>query len=231
MWKKCEKKDPYIDSIVHQIYILLTFKVRILFLLVYIRFLTFTIYTLFFNFPSPRKLRYVGNFQSTLLLRPPVYLALKSISLRRWNWSDFWTVFLTLSLFQSQNPLYSVFSFFIYFSGVYFFESIFESTCKMYKISVPRGILSYTTSETYLQVFKKENSKIFCNKKNVNEKVKHPIFLFLFLETPASCLWFGIEKKIFVNERPNIRHYFLFSTSKFFLSESPKFYFRLNANW
>ena len=195
MWKKCEKKDPYIDSIVHQIYILLTFKVRILFLLVYIRFLTFTIYTLFFNFPSPRKLRspthqICGKFPVHPIIKtPPVYLALKSISLRRWNWSDFWTVFLTLSLFQSQNPLYSVFSFFIYFSGVYFFESIFESTCKMYKISVPRGILSYTTSETYLQVFKKENSKIFCNKKKCKRKSKtfnislfvprNPNFLFM----------------------------------------------------
>ena len=39
------RKGPYIGSIVHQRYILLIFKVHILFVLVYIRFLTFTINT------------------------------------------------------------------------------------------------------------------------------------------------------------------------------------------
>ena len=58
MRKTCGKRSiyPQYISIVHQRYILLFFKVHILFLLVYIRlFLIFTINAQFFAFPSPRK--------------------------------------------------------------------------------------------------------------------------------------------------------------------------------
>ena len=64
-------------GVVHYRYGLLTFKVHIFFLLVHIRFLTFTINTPFLNFPSPAL---ILLDQPTLLLRTSVYLALRSTS-------------------------------------------------------------------------------------------------------------------------------------------------------
>ena len=64
---------------------------HILFSLVYIHFLIYTVNTYLFYFrfplklrttppspPLPQLIRYPENFQPTLLLRPPIYLALRS---------------------------------------------------------------------------------------------------------------------------------------------------------
>ena len=85
--EKHVKKYSHIGSIVHQRHILLIAKVQILFLFIYICFLTSTIKTKFFDFPSPLLIktrlliRYLENFQTTILLRPlfSIYLALNSI--------------------------------------------------------------------------------------------------------------------------------------------------------
>ena len=79
MTKTCEK-NPYIGCIVHRRYILLVFNVHILFLLVYIPFLTFTTNINFFDLPfpplikTPLLIRYPGNFHGTILLRPPAFI-------------------------------------------------------------------------------------------------------------------------------------------------------------
>ena len=74
--KHVEKRSMYWQCSTRDI--LLMFKIHILFLVVYIRLLTFNLNTYFFDFLFPLLIktspffRYLGNFQPTLLLRPPL---------------------------------------------------------------------------------------------------------------------------------------------------------------
>ena len=132
MWKKCEKKDPYIDSIVHQIYILLTFKVCILFLLVYIRFLTFTIYTLFFNFPSPRKLRspthqICGKFPVHPIIKTPRLFSTQEYILEKMKLIRFLDCFSSTVSFSISKSIIFSFQFFnLFFRCLFFWEYLWK---------------------------------------------------------------------------------------------------------
>lgn len=87
-------------------------------------------------------------------------------------------------------------------------------------------VYSHTLLQRHLQVFKKGNSEIFCNKKNVDEKVKHPIFLSTFPKIPAFCLWLAPRNGSLLMKGLTLDISCYFPRVK-----APKFYFRLDTNW